>query len=153
MTICHIRANTLFKRKNGYKKHLTFGSNYVLLRRFSSKDDKKRLIASILNPDSNDLIGIDNHLNYIGYKEKGTGLTESEQMGLFALFNSSLYETYFRCISGNTQVNATEIRQMKFPGKNTIKKLGTQLIGIELSKLDQTLLDNIVNQCLEKEFS
>lgn len=146
------QGSTYFKKLKNYERHLTQKSNYLLLRRFSTKDDKKRLIASILLAKSNskNLIGIDNHVNYIGFEKKGTGLPKPELWGLFAIFNSSIYEKYFRCISGNTQVNATEIRQMRFPEKKTIINIGNDIIKLKMQALDQEKIDLVVNSNLWK---
>ena len=54
-------------------------------------------------------------------------LTEDEVYGIAAIFNSSLIDRYFRTISGNTQVNATEIRAMNFPEMKLVAKIGKQI--------------------------
>jgi adenine-specific DNA-methyltransferase len=55
-------------------------------------------------------------------------------------------ESYFRSISGNTQVNATEIRVMKFPTRNEVLKLGRQLKDAPIPNQDE--LDRTVNKVL-----
>jgi adenine-specific DNA-methyltransferase len=66
---------------------------------------------------------LENHLNYV-YRADGDDLSIAEAFGLAALFNSMIVDRYFRTISGNTQVNATEIRTMPVPDINTIRRIG-----------------------------
>jgi adenine-specific DNA-methyltransferase len=98
--------------------------NYVLLRRFSAKEERRRLTASCLigSDFSHPHVALENHLNYICHFDRE--LTLDETFGLTALFNSALLDRYFRTISGNTQVNATEIRTMKFPALCTVVRIG-----------------------------
>jgi len=101
--------------------------NYVILRRFSAKEERRRLTAAPLLASAihTPLIGVENHLNYI-YRPGGT-LTEDEAWGLAALFNSALLDTYFRCLNGNTQVGATELRVMPLPPLEAIARLGCRV--------------------------
>lgn len=112
----------------GSKSILLPNKNYILLRRFSTKDDKSRLIAAPLLNDTlkSDFIGIENKLNYI-YR-KGSHLELNEVIGLSALLNSELFDTYFQIFNGNVNVSATEIREMKFPPLADIIELGDWLI-------------------------
>ena len=55
-------------------------------------------------------------------------------------------DKYFRCISGNTQVNATEIRVMKFPTRKQVKEIGEQVQ--KLKTTDTGEIDLIVNPVL-----
>lgn len=102
--------------------------NYILLRRFSSKDDKNRLIAApyFCNFIESNLIGVENKVNYI-YRPKGH-LERNEVVGLCALLNSSLFDTYFRIFNGNVNVSATELRDISLPPLDTIKKIGDTII-------------------------
>lgn len=100
--------------------------NYVLLRRFSAKEEPRRLTAAPYLADDLAVpaVGFENHLNYI--HRPGGVLSADETWGLAALFNSRLLDTYFRAMSGNTQVSATEIRAMPLPSRETIRVLGKQ---------------------------
>jgi adenine-specific DNA-methyltransferase len=97
--------------------------NYVLLRRFSAKEEQQRLTAAPYLADLDGaVIGLENHLNYI-YRPNGC-LTEDETRGLAVLLNSRLMDSYFRIFSGNTQVSATELRQLPLPAREAIVELG-----------------------------
>ena len=49
--------------------------------------------------------------------------------GLYVLFNSTLYDSYYRILNGSTQVNSTEINSMPVPPITTIEKMGKALIA------------------------
>lgn len=110
------------------KSILIANKNYVFLRRFSTKDDKSRLIAApyFCNYVKTDYIGVENKLNYI-YKKDGH-LVRSEVVGLCALLNSKLFDIYFQIFNGNVNVSATELRQMKVPPMKSIKLIGERII-------------------------
>jgi adenine-specific DNA-methyltransferase len=110
------------------KPYLIPNKNYIFLRRFSSKDDKSRLIAApcFTLPNSPHYIGVENKLNYI-YRPDGH-LERAEVMGIAALLNSNLFDTYFRTFNGNVNVSATELRAMPMPPLETIKGIGKTLI-------------------------
>jgi len=113
----------------------------ILLRRFSSKEEKRRLVAAPLLeiPLKADSIGLENHLNYI-YRPGGKVVPE-EAIGLAALLNSELMDIYFRASNGNTQVNATELRNTPLPSMTQIIELGNRVSGLDdptdLSAIDQ----------------
>ncbi|GEM_PF-1992353 len=107
------------------KKLLIPNGNYVLVRRFSAKEEKKRLVAAPLISTvlKSKFIGIENHINYI-YRKTGE-LSELETLGLSAILNSSLLDSYFRIFNGNTQVSATELRNLPLPAPRVIEKVGS----------------------------
>jgi adenine-specific DNA-methyltransferase len=111
--------------------------NYIFLRRFSTKDDKSRLIAApyFCNYFESDVIGVENKVNYI-YRKKGH-ITRSETVGLCALLN------------GNVNVSATELREMLFPPVNEIKKIGNKIILT--NDYSMTNVNQIVNELFELE--
>jgi adenine-specific DNA-methyltransferase len=112
-----------FNLYSGFKKHLIPNNRYLIIKRFTSKDEARRLVAGVLVPQKGiDIIGITNKLNYVGRKD--SIIDEKEALGLSVLFNSVFMDKYYRCISGNTQVNATDIRIMKTPTREQICELG-----------------------------
>jgi adenine-specific DNA-methyltransferase len=120
--------------------------NYVLLRRFSAKEERRRLTASWMLGaiDGHSNVAIENHLNYIYHAERD--LTPEETIGLTALLNSTLIDRYFRTISGNTQVNATEIRSMHFPELDSIRRIGRRVAKISAiidSQIDSTVCEEL----------
>ncbi len=125
------------------KSLLLPNKNYVFLRRFSAKDDKSRLVATPYFVDNTieEYIGVENHLNYI-YRPKGH-LERNEILGIAALLNSNLFDTYFRTFNGNINVSATELRGMPLPPLEDIKQIGNQIIL--LNDFSQLKLDEIIN--------
>lgn len=121
------------RHKPEYIKHVSAAlvllvpnRNYVLLRRFSAKEEERRLVAGpyLARTGDTSMVGLENHLNYI-YRPGGT-LTEDEAFGIAALLSSSLLDTYFRISNGNTQVSATELRTMPLPPLAVIHAIGQQ---------------------------
>ena len=114
--------------ENESKSILIPNKNYILLRRFSSKDDKSRLIAApyFCNFITSEHIGVENKVNYI-YRPKGH-LDRNEIVGLCALLNSTLFDSFFRIFNGNVNVSATELREIPLPEIETIKKIGNNII-------------------------
>ena len=97
---------------------------YVLVKRFSSKEERRRVVASLCIPD--DLpglaFGFENKVNVIHAQR--VGLDESVARGLTLFMNSTVFDEEFRLFSGHTQVNATDLRRMKFPDLETLAGLG-----------------------------
>lgn len=140
------KKDASFLLLEGHQKHTLENKPYVLLKRFSSKDEKRRLVAGVHNPKIivGRLVALENHLNYIGRVDSPIDIIEC--YGLAVLFNSTLMDKYFRCISGNTQVNATEIRLLKLPARKVICAMGKAVM--DCSDTNQANIDQIVNDCL-----
>ena len=103
--------------------------NYVLLRRFSAKEETRRLVAApyIGECYPYDMVGLENHINYI-YRPKGI-LTREETWGLAVLYNCSYYDIYFRGFNGSTQVGAAEINYIPLPPKDIIIEIGKKAMS------------------------
>lgn len=129
------------------QKVLIKNKNYILIRRFSAKDDKSRLVCAPYFASLNNVehIGIENHLNYI-YRPNGE-LSENEIWGIAALFNSSLFDTYFRTFNGNTQVGAFELKQIKMPPSEKIILIGEK-VRVTLQPQRKEEIDRIINEVL-----
>ena len=111
-------------------KLLVKDDTYVLLRRFSAKEEKRRLVAAPLVQGclNSDMVGLENHLNYIrGVSRK---LDEELAYGIAALLNSAFLDRYFRVSNGNTQVNATELRAMPLPDEASIRAIGADAFDV-----------------------
>ncbi len=135
--------------ENGSKSLLLPNKNYILLRRFSTKDDKSRLIAApyFCNYVKSDFVGVENKVNYI-YRKDGH-LDRNEVVGLCALLNSELFDTYFQIFNGNVNVSATELREMRFPPLENIKEIGNKIILSNDYSMNN--VNNIVNELFELE--
>jgi adenine-specific DNA-methyltransferase len=138
-----VRKPQYIANQSRSRRLLIPNSTYVILRRFSAKEERRRLTAAPLlaNQLPGELIGLENHLNYI--HRPGGQLTEDEAFGLAALFNSALLDGYFRCVNGNTQVSATELRTMPLPPRDAIIQLGQR---IRHDSADLALIDRLVDE-------
>ena len=135
---------TAFRVCDASLKHLVPTRKYVLLRRFSAKEERRRLTASWLlrAEESRPYLALENHLNYVYHANRE--LTAEETYGLTALFNSALLDRYFRVISGNTQVNATELRSIRFPALDRVAAIGARLKklgGYQPAEVERIVLD------------
>jgi adenine-specific DNA-methyltransferase len=102
-------------------KLLVPGGAYVLVKRFSAKEERRRVVAAVW--DSSEPVAFDNKLNYI--HDSGHGLDERVARGLAVYLNSTRLDDYFRVFSGHTQVNAADLRQMRFPSLAQLRVLAS----------------------------
>jgi len=135
------------KKTKKSRKILIPNKNYVLIKRFSTKEGKQRINAGIYLNDlfSADLIGIENHVNYIS-KIDGE-LTINEVYGIVALLNSRLYNRYFQITNGSTQVNANEISGIPVPPLEIIREMGNSIR--KLKRTDDTVKEKVVTRALK----
>ncbi len=119
---------------------------YVLTKRFTSKEERRRVVACIYAPDrvAPGPVGFENHVNYI--HANGRGLDMGMAKGLWVFLNSSALDLYFRQFNGHTQVNATDLRNVRFPTAAQLCRMGNQ-IGTEQS-LEQKEIDRVVSDCV-----
>ncbi len=123
--------------------------NYLLVKRFTAKEEKRRLqcgtyLASSL--PQYEFISTQNKVNFI------EGLTQdlSAEMvyGLYVLFNSTIYDLYYRILNGSTQVNSTEINAMPVPPLKLIEQLGKALIKADDLSVEtcDKILEVLINE-------
>ena len=100
---------------------------YVAVKRFSAKEEKRRLVASIVTPDdfANDEIAFENHLNV--FMQCRHGLDRHVAYGLTAWLNTTWLDRRFRLFSGHTQVNATDLRNLPYPTVEQLSNMGRML--------------------------
>lgn len=121
-------AEYIVTDKSGYLQENT---DYLFVKRFTSKEEKRRLQCGIyLKSDHSQYkyISTQNKINYIKCENPELAY------GLFVILNSSLYDAYYRILNGSTQVNSTEINCMPVPSKDSIHQMGLELIGMELTE-------------------
>lgn len=116
---------------------------YAVVRRFSSKEERRRIVANVIDPARlpSAMIGIENHLNVLHAKRQP--ILEDLAHGLAAYLNATAVDTYFRRFNGHTQVNATDLRAMRYPRYDALIALG-QWAKIRAS-VSQDEIDERVN--------
>ena len=115
-----------FARSAGTERVMLAPGNYVLVKRFTSKEEPRRIQCAVLPSEFFERYGgacVENHVNILT-KRKGNMSTD-EMMGLYVLFSSSYYDDYYRLLNGSTQVNATEFNSMCSPPADKIAEFGT----------------------------
>ena len=115
---------------------------YTVIRRFSSKEERRRIVAHVVDPAAfkGDAIGFENHLNVFHSDKRG--IDGDVAHGLAMFLNSTSVDDYFRRFSGHTQVNATDLRLLRYPCRRDLEELGrwAQVQG----ELTQELIDQQV---------
>lgn len=113
---------------------------YCVVRRFSSKEEKRRIVASVVEPGAFGdvpVLGFENHLNL--FHENKRGLPQALVRGLAVFLNTTAVDEHFRRFNGHTQVNATDLKLMKYPSRDVLIELGEW--AIQQEKLTQAMID------------
>jgi tRNA1(Val) A37 N6-methylase TrmN6 len=114
---------------------------YSVVRRFSSKEERRRIVASVVEPSlfrGATALGFENHLNV--FHDRRRGLPESLARGLAVFLNTTAVDDHFRRFNGHTQVNATDLRAMKYPSRQALLALGEWAIAT--GDVSQTSIDD-----------
>ncbi len=127
-------------------KQLMPAGCYVVVKRFSSKEERRRVVAAVWDPERNGTppIAFENHLNVI--HRVGEGLDRDLAVGLSLWLNSGLVDRYFRTFSGHTQVNAGDLRSMRFPPETSLRSLGA---GQPVDLPEQQKIDSLVEEIVD----
>ena len=131
--------------RNKHTDKLLFPSgNYTVVRRLSSKEEKRRIVASVVERKALDAstIGFENHLNV--FHRNKTGLTKYLALGLMAYLSSSMLDAHFRAFNGHTQVNATDLRALPYPDADQLRRIGRWTTT--KSDLSQDLIDRYLER-------
>lgn len=130
---------------NSGQKFLVKNRTQIILRRFSAKEEPRRITAAVLQAGTfgTELIALENHLNYMYSLEKI--LAYEDAIGLASFLNSSLVDRYFRIISGNTQVSATELKKLPLPSWELIVRIGEQVVQEQKEHSTEAIEHIIVN--------
>lgn len=96
---------------------------YCVVKRFSAKEERRRIVAAVWSPETTPgPVAFENHINF--FHIKGKGLDRDLAYGLSMWLNSTLVDKFFRTFSGHTQVNATDLRAMRFPSIEQLRQMG-----------------------------
>ncbi|HEY1687640.1 MAG TPA: Eco57I restriction-modification methylase domain-containing protein [Solirubrobacteraceae bacterium] len=119
--------------------------HYVVVKRFSAKEEPRRVVAAVADPEAfgqADAVAYENHLNVFHVSNRG--LDPEFASGLAAYLNSRFVDDYVRQFSGHTQINATDLRELRYP---TAAQLGT--LGLAATTLDNPVDPNALDDLLD----
>lgn len=108
---------------------LQSNKNYLFVKRFTAKEEKRRLQCGIYlasEYSEYEKISTHNKINFIDIKDGS--MSKELVYGLYVIFNSSIYDMYYRILNGSTQVNSTEVNNMPMPPIDTIEEMGRMLM-------------------------
>jgi adenine-specific DNA-methyltransferase len=143
----NIKKPNAIQRNVETEKWLFPTGSYCVVRRFSSKEEKRRIMASVVQPNvfSNaEMLGFENHLNVFHVHKHG--LPEALARGLAVFLNTTAVDVCFRRFNGHTQVNATDLRLMKYPSRAMLIALGN---AAEKLPDEQQAIDRLVAELQE----
>ena len=111
----------------GLQKWLYPNGDYVIVRRFSSKEEKRRIVAAFFDPAlvPYERIGFENHVNVFHHQKQG--LDPDLARGLTLYLNSELFDVCFRQFNGHTQVNVKDLYNVRYPAAATLRALGKRI--------------------------
>ncbi|KAE9837951.1 SAM-dependent methyltransferase, partial [Escherichia coli] len=104
-------------------------------------EEKRRVVASLVDPaafGNHSVLGFENHMNL--FHENKRGLPEALARGLAVFLNTTAVDEHFRRFNGHTQVNATDLKLMKYPSRDTLIELGEW--AMQQGTLTQDLIDS-----------
>ena len=113
---------------------------YCVVRRFSSKEETRRIVASVVEPSAFGdaaVLGFENHLNV--FHDSRSALPKALAHGLAVFLNTTAVDEVFRRFNGHTQVNATDLMLLKYPSRNVLTQLGEW--AMQQGALTQTMID------------
>jgi hypothetical protein len=127
-------------RNGETEKWLYPTGHYCVVRRFSSKEERRRIVARVVSPEPFEdapMLGFENHLNV--FHENKRGLSPILAHGLAAFLNMTAVDEQFRRFNGHTQVNATDLKMMKYPSRQALINLGEW--AMQQKTISQEMLD------------
>ena len=154
---CHFNGGTVHWPKTEARKPNAILNNdetrpwlvpagvYLLTKRFTSKEERRRLVACLFDPEQvkGPWVGFENPLN--DFHASGQGLDRGLALGLYAFLNSTVVDQYFRRFSGHTQVNATDLRRLAYPDRDTLQAMGRTVgvLGFSQDEIDQLVTTHL----------
>lgn len=133
----NIKKPNALVRNDDTERQLVPNGNYVLTKRLSAKEERRRIVAAMYTPDiaEVDMVGFENKTNY--FHANGEPLEYYFAKGLWAYLNSTVIDQYFRQFNGHTQVNATDLRVLRYPDAKTLTQLGQSVESYDQHHIDE----------------
>lgn len=140
----HKKPNALMNSV-GVQRWLMPNECYVLVKRLSSKEERRRVVAYVYDPRQLRCaqVAFENHWNVFHENKHGIGTLLAN--GLACFLNSTALDKHFRIFSGHTQVNATDLRNIKYPSIAFLHLLGARY----RSGMTQAEVDDLIKQTHE----
>lgn len=123
--IAGLKKPNAIERNADTEKWLYPTGFYCVVRRFSSKEEARRIVASVVEPGAlgdAPMIGFENHLKV--FHDARRALPQALAHGLAVFLNTTAVDEAFRRFNGHTQVNATDLTLMKYPSRDVLSQLG-----------------------------
>lgn len=123
--------------------------NMVIIKRVPAKSDERFMNSAIYLASqlpAYRYISTHNKINFIDTKDKSSEMCARLAFGLFALFNSTIYDRYISIVSKSKQINAKELRELPLPPRNLIENMGMRLMSMRQTTV--AACDQIVNPTL-----
>lgn len=143
-----IKRGNAIKLSGQTRKWLYSNGFYTVVRRFSSKEEARRIVASVVRPDAfpgAEMLGFENHLNV--FHRGKQGIPEFLAYGLAVFLNTTAVDETFRRFNGHTQVNATDLRLLRYPDQKRLIALGKW--AKKQKQLSQSSIDRHVKKITE----
>ena len=123
------------------RKWMMASGCYVVVRRLSSKEEQRRIVPAVFLPNSGagDLVGFDNKTNIIHRAKKGLEVDVAKGMAVY--LGSTFADRWLRRFSGHTQVNAGDLRAIRYPDMATLTSWG-KTVGKTMPS--QAAIDHLV---------
>ena len=118
--------------------------HYVIVRRFSSKEERRRIFAAVVDPGEMDssYVAFENHINFFHIKK--SGIDKELALGLCAFLNSKVVDDYFRSFSGHTQVNVSDLKRLRYPRVETLRQIGAEIQDIQ--EPDEQMVNEVMGR-------
>jgi len=118
--------------------------NYLVLKRFTTKEQKKRFVTACIFKDEFEKYGyfaLDNMVNYI--HRPNSQLSKNQIKGMAKYLDLPIVDSYFRILNGHTQVNANEVYALPFPSLEQLEQLGKNgSDGVSMLKIKNKVVND-----------
>jgi adenine-specific DNA-methyltransferase len=122
--------------------------HYVVVKRFSAKEEPRRVVAALARPEAfgdAEAVAYENHLNVFHIANRG--FDAGVATGLVAYLNSRFVDDYVRQFNGHTQINATDLRELRYPTVAQLRKLGSAAAKLS-DVVNPDALDDLLNSAI-----